>query len=80
MILTHESGAQEDQFDGKKRRPKISWYYPFKDSVGFDHRIPGLDSEFVLKLYHRYKMRKKYICPVISAAHAQPHWREALQL
>jgi hypothetical protein len=30
MILTHESGAQEDQFDGKKRRPKISWYYPFK--------------------------------------------------
>ncbi len=29
MILTHESGAQEDQFDGKKR-PKISWYYPFK--------------------------------------------------
>jgi hypothetical protein len=30
MILTHESGAQEDQFDGKKRKPKISWYYPFK--------------------------------------------------
>ncbi len=30
MILTHESGTQEDQFDGKKRRPKISWYYPFK--------------------------------------------------
>jgi hypothetical protein len=30
MILTRESGAQEDQFDGKKRRPKISWYYPFK--------------------------------------------------
>ena len=30
MILTHGSGAQEDQFDGKKRRPKISWYYPFK--------------------------------------------------
>jgi hypothetical protein len=29
MILTHESVAQEDQFDGKKRRPKISWYYPF---------------------------------------------------
>jgi hypothetical protein len=42
MILTHESGAQEDQFDGKKWRPKISWYYPFnggnvilcKESVG----------------------------------------------
>jgi hypothetical protein len=32
MILTHESGAQEDQFDGKKRRPKISWYYPFKQN------------------------------------------------
>jgi hypothetical protein len=31
MIWTHESGAQEDQFDGKKRRPKISWYYPFND-------------------------------------------------
>jgi hypothetical protein len=30
IILTHESGAEEDQFDGKKRRPKISWYYPFK--------------------------------------------------
>jgi hypothetical protein len=33
MILTHESGAQEDQFDEKKRRPKISWYYPFKETV-----------------------------------------------
>jgi hypothetical protein len=21
---------RENQFDGKKRRPKISWYYPFK--------------------------------------------------
>ncbi len=31
MILTHESGAQEDRFDGKKRRPKISWYYPFNN-------------------------------------------------
>ena len=31
MILTHESGSEEDQFDGKKRRPKISWYYPFKN-------------------------------------------------
>jgi hypothetical protein len=31
MILTHESEAQEDQFDGKKRRPKISRYYPFKE-------------------------------------------------
>ncbi len=31
MILTLESGAQEDQFDDKKWRPKISWYYPFKD-------------------------------------------------
>ncbi len=30
MILTHESGSQEDQFDGKKRRSKISWYYPIK--------------------------------------------------
>ncbi len=30
MILTHESGAQEDQFDEKKWRLKISWYYPFK--------------------------------------------------
>ncbi len=30
MILTHESGAQEDQFDEKKWRPKISWYHPFK--------------------------------------------------
>jgi hypothetical protein len=30
MILTHESGAQEDPFDEKKWRQKISWYYPFK--------------------------------------------------
>ncbi len=29
MILTHESGSQEDQFDEKKWRQKISWYYPF---------------------------------------------------
>jgi hypothetical protein len=33
MLLTHESGAQEDQFDGIKRRPKISWYYPFKQCM-----------------------------------------------
>ncbi len=30
MILTHESGSQEDQFDKKKLRQKISWDYPFK--------------------------------------------------
>jgi hypothetical protein len=30
MILTHESGFQEDQFDEKKWRQKISWDYPFK--------------------------------------------------
>jgi hypothetical protein len=29
MILTHESGSQEDQFD-KKMEVKISRYYPFK--------------------------------------------------
>jgi len=34
MILTHESGSQEDQFDEKKWRQKISWDYPFKE-VGF---------------------------------------------
>jgi hypothetical protein len=28
MILTHESGSQEDQFDEKKWRQKISWDYP----------------------------------------------------
>ncbi len=28
--FNHESGSQEDQFDEKKWRPKISWYYPFK--------------------------------------------------
>jgi hypothetical protein len=36
MISTHESEAQEDQFDGKKRRPKISWYYPFKKVVNLN--------------------------------------------
>ncbi len=30
MILTHESGSQEDEFDEKKWRQKISWYYPIK--------------------------------------------------
>ncbi len=30
MILTHESGSQEDQYDEKKWRQKISWDYPFK--------------------------------------------------
>jgi hypothetical protein len=39
MIITYESGAQEDQFDGKKRRPKISWYYPFKQVFS---RLPEL--------------------------------------
>ncbi len=32
MILTHESGSQEDQFDEKKWRQKISWDYPFKST------------------------------------------------
>ncbi len=31
MILTHESGSQEDQFAQKKWRQKISWDYPFKN-------------------------------------------------
>ncbi len=30
MILTYESGSQEDQFDIKKWRQKISWDYLFK--------------------------------------------------
>jgi hypothetical protein len=33
MILTHESGSQEDQFDKKKWRQKISWDYPFKGII-----------------------------------------------
>jgi hypothetical protein len=39
MILTHESGAQEDQFDEKKWRPKISWYYPFKFIMSTLHTL-----------------------------------------
>ncbi len=35
MILTHESGSQEDQFDEKKWRQKISWYYPFKHLINW---------------------------------------------
>jgi hypothetical protein len=34
MILTHESGSQEDQFDEKKWRQKISWDYPFNRRGG----------------------------------------------
>ncbi len=30
MILTHESGSKEDQFDEKKMEAKISCYYPFQ--------------------------------------------------
>jgi hypothetical protein len=42
MFLTLESGAQEDQFDGKKLRPKISWYYPFNTwALECVHRVPG---------------------------------------
>ncbi len=54
MILTPESGAEEDQFDEKKRRPKISWYYPFKlnyKRVGVRHRteiLRSLDSHLSL--------------------------------
>jgi hypothetical protein len=44
MISTHELGAQEDQFDGKKRRPKISWYYPFKGIVSQDFWPPFFSS------------------------------------
>ncbi len=36
MIYTHESSAQEDQFDEKKWRPKLSWHYPFKNSGSGD--------------------------------------------
>jgi hypothetical protein len=32
MILTHESGSQEDQFDEKKWRQKILWDYPFNQT------------------------------------------------
>ncbi len=33
MILTHESGSQDDQFDEKKWRQKISWDYPFNKKI-----------------------------------------------
>jgi hypothetical protein len=40
MILTLESGSQEDQFDEKKWRQKISWDYPFKRStIGRDVKL-----------------------------------------
>jgi hypothetical protein len=31
MILTHESGAQEDQFDGKKEGQKSRGTIPLRD-------------------------------------------------
>ncbi len=34
MILTQESGTQEDLFDEKKWRQKILWYHPFKHQLG----------------------------------------------
>ncbi len=40
MILTHESGSQEDQFDEKKWRQKISWDYPFKQEEIFENSKP----------------------------------------
>jgi hypothetical protein len=45
MIVTHESGSQEDQFDEKKWRQKISWDYPFKNTV---------KRFYVLKALHSY--------------------------
>jgi hypothetical protein len=57
MILTHESGAQEDQFDGKKEGQKSHgtirlrwWFYPNEypipapldqNSWDFDRNIKG---------------------------------------
>jgi hypothetical protein len=53
MILTHESGSQVNQFDGKKRTPKISWYYPFK-----------VNGSLELEILHLI-----FIGPVIAKAH-----------
>ncbi len=37
MILTHESGAQEDQFDGKKEGQKSRGTIPLNKGVNFIH-------------------------------------------
>ncbi len=40
MILNYESGSQEDQFDGKKGRQKISWYYSLLIFHKYSNLIP----------------------------------------
>ncbi len=66
MILTHESGSQEDQFDEKKWRQKISWDYPFKGKNIFSFEMvffynsntkTSLLKEFIL-LYKRVPFAK----------------------
>ncbi len=49
MILTHESGAQEDQFDGKKEGQKTRGTIPLRESQLLTSRYPaqwllGVDS------------------------------------
>ncbi len=53
MILTHESGSQEDQLDEKKWRQKISWDYPFKYILLSINCVCTASS-------HSYMVRKKY--------------------
>jgi hypothetical protein len=61
MILTHESGSQEDQFDEKKWRQKISWDYPFKERdvvVTCGHNVVCLfnsRAQQVAEMNHRVK-------------------------
>ncbi len=50
MILTHESGSQEDQFDEKKWRQKISWDYPFKEILLYLMELYLFDFHHILTL------------------------------
>jgi hypothetical protein len=82
MILTHESGSQEDQFDEKKWRQKISWDYPFKPNMKVSpsplrlHTRPELNSYVLQEISPSFRGATKFPCVTITS---QLRWKIAFQ-
>ncbi len=75
MILTHESGSQEDQFDEKKWRQKISWDYPFKLQKPFKS-ICATPQEKATHIIVYIQLYFKYVCTskILNKLFISPYW------
>ncbi len=85
MILTHESGSQEDQFDEKKWRQKISWDYPFK-VIREVIRQPIQDIAvylcFFLNMYENMSLKKETFSKIVTLSSQSTHisWKVSFKL